>query len=119
MTDPSRRSKYHPDKNKAADAEEVFKEVGKAYQILSDAVSLLALRSEQAGFTDQGGDAVFRTLERCTTRMARTWSKRWVWVNKILLHSFLPFLVESDSMIWYVVVRPRPTAAAQLITSLL
>ena len=28
--------KYHPDKNKAAGAEEKFKEIGEAYDVLSD-----------------------------------------------------------------------------------
>ena len=28
--------KYHPDKNKAVDAEETFKKIAKAYEVLSD-----------------------------------------------------------------------------------
>jgi len=43
--------KYHPDKNKAADAEEKFKEINEAYQILSD--------SEKKKTYDQFGHAAF------------------------------------------------------------
>lgn len=43
--------KFHPDKNKAADAEEKFKEINEAYQILSDA------KKRQA--YDQFGHAAF------------------------------------------------------------
>jgi molecular chaperone DnaJ len=43
--------KYHPDKNKAADAEEKFKEINEAYQILSD--------GEKKKTYDQFGHAAF------------------------------------------------------------
>lgn len=43
--------KYHPDKNKAANAEEKFKEINEAYQILSD--------SEKKKTYDQFGHAAF------------------------------------------------------------
>ncbi|WP_343225693.1 DnaJ domain-containing protein [Novilysobacter selenitireducens] len=37
--------KYHPDKNPSADAEEKFKEIAKAYQVLSDPVRRCARRT--------------------------------------------------------------------------
>ena len=50
--------KYHPDKNKAVDAEEKFKEINEAYQILSDKQKRATYdQFGHAAFSAQGGPA--------------------------------------------------------------
>ena len=48
--------RYHPDKNKAPDAEEKFKEIAEAYEVLNDADKRAAYdRYGESGLTNGGG----------------------------------------------------------------
>ncbi|XP_053154949.1 dnaJ homolog subfamily B member 5 isoform X4 [Hemicordylus capensis] len=75
--------KYHPDKNKDPNAEEKFKEIAEAYDVLSD--------PKKRAVYDQYGEEV--AVLGCS--MALT-TRTWMWMMTVMIHS-AP-LVGLDSM---------------------
>src|SRR5260221_2424760 len=56
---------YHPDKNKGKEAEEKFKEVTKAYEVLSDTQKRQTYDQFDAAAFEQGGPGAGRPCKQC------------------------------------------------------
>ncbi len=97
--------KYHPDINKEAGAEEKFKEIQKAYEILSDEQKRVqydqygasAFESNNAGFSGFNQDFYRQTVNSRVVKL-----KEMKWYNKILMILLIIILVIGTALFFIV-----------------